>query len=325
MLENMENKCRIVFMGTPDFAVSSLETLLESGYDVAAVVTQPDRPKGRKRVLTPPPVKVAAESHGLTVLQPEKLRAPEAVEAIRALEPDLIVTAAYGQILPKSLLDLPRFGCINVHASLLPRYRGGAPIHYAVMNGEEKTGVTIMYMAEGLDTGDMISKVEVAITPEDTTGSMHDKLSTAGAELLKETIPQLLGGTAARVPQDSTQATYAPNISREDERIDWSQSAKAIFDQVRGLHPWPVAFTTLNGEVWKIWRTAVVHPDCSPDVHRPAGAVVSTDTDRITVQTGSGQIALLDIQPQGKRPMPVSEWLRGRKLEAGTLFGGHSE
>ncbi|GIQ67689.1 methionyl-tRNA formyltransferase [Xylanibacillus composti] len=316
------NKCRIVFMGTPDFAVTALEALLDAGYEVAAVVSQPDRPKGRKRMLTPPPVKAAAEKHGIPVLQPEKLRAPESVEDIRRLRPDLIVTAAYGQILPKSVLELPQFGCINVHASLLPKYRGGAPIHYAVINGESKTGVTIMYMAEGLDTGDMISKIEVPITSEDTTGTLHDKLSAAGAELLIETVPKLLAGTASREPQDDALASYAPNITREDERIDWSKSAAAIHNQVRGLNPWPVAFTTLDGQVWKIWRTEVVRTDAAPDVHRPAGAVVSAEDGRIVVQTGTGHLALLDIQPQGKRPMPTSEWLKGGKLAAGTVLGG---
>ncbi len=320
-----QNSCRIVFMGTPDFAVASLDVLLESGYDVVAVVSQPDRPKGRKRVLTPPPVKVAAQKHGLPVLQPEKLRAQEAVDALRQWQPDLIVTAAYGQILPKAVLDLPKHGCINVHASLLPKYRGGAPIHYAVMHGEEKSGVTIMYMAEGLDTGDIISKVEVPIMVDDTTGSLHDKLSSAGAALLQETVPQLLAGTAARVPQDDALATYAPNISRDDERIDWTKSAQAIFNQVRGLNPWPVAFTTLQGEVWKIWRAAIADPDSMPDVHRPIGSVVSAAQDRIIVQTGTGQVALLDIQPQGKRAMSVSDWLKGRKLDEGEQFGELSE
>ena len=248
---------RIVFMGTPEFAVPSLRWLLGPearalGCEVVGVVTQPDRPKGRKRELTPPPVKTEALLHGLPVLQPERMRRPEAVEELRQLAPDLIVTAAYGQILPVGVLEMPRLGCINVHGSLLPKYRGGAPIQRSIINGEDKTGVTIMYMAEGLDTGDMISRVEVPIQDADDSGTMFAKLSAAGAELLALTLPGLLDGSAPRVPQNEAEATYAPNLTREDERLDWTRSARELFNQVRGLSPMAGGFTLLDGEPFKV-------------------------------------------------------------------------
>lgn len=312
---------KIVFMGTPDFAVPALRALLDDGYNVVAVVTQPDRPKGRKRVLTPTPVKEEALKHGLTVLQPEKLRQAESVEQIRSLAPDLIITAAYGQILPKSILDMPELGCINVHASLLPKYRGGAPIHYAVMRGEQVTGVTIMYMDVGLDTGDMISSVEVPITEQDTTGSMFAKLSLAGAELLRKTLPDLIAGRIQAVPQNEAEAIYSPNITREDERIDWSKPARDIFNQVRGLNPFPGAFTTWNGDVLKVWQ-------CKPPVsaewaagNAKPGTVLRADADGIAVQTGDGVLILTTIQPAGKKAMEVEQFLRGSAIERGTALG----
>jgi len=310
---------RIVFMGTPDFAVPSLKLLLEQNYEVAAVVTQPDRPKGRKKTLTPPPVKEAALSLGLPVLQPERMRSPEAVAAVAELSPDLIVTAAYGQILPKALLDIPRLGCINVHGSLLPKYRGGAPIQRSIINGETKTGVTIMYMAEGLDTGDMISVVEVPIEESDTSGTMFEKLSAAGAELLGATLPSILSGEAKAVPQLEELATYAPNLTREDERIKWDRSARAIYNQVRGLSPMAGAFTFLNGEVFKVWGCQPVKEAASASDALP-GTVLSADGAGIAVQTGDGILLLTEIQPAGKRAMPAAEWLKGSRLAAGASF-----
>ena len=244
---------KIVFMGTPEFSVPILTMLHEEGHTIVAVVTQPDRPVGRKRVLTPPPVKVEALRLGLPVIQPEKLTGSDELEEIIALEPDLIVTAAFGQILPKELLDAPQLGCINVHASLLPKYRGGAPIHQAIMDGETETGVTIMYMVEKLDAGDIISQVTVPISETDHTGSMFNALSVAGTKLLKETLPSILNGTNERIVQDESLVTFARNISREQERIDWSKGGKAIYDKIRGLHPWPVAYTVFQGENVKIW------------------------------------------------------------------------
>ncbi|WP_138751680.1 methionyl-tRNA formyltransferase [Paenibacillus sinopodophylli] len=311
---------RIVFMGTPGFAVPSLKLLLEQQYNVVAVVTQPDRPKGRKKTLTPPPVKEAALSFNLLVLQPERMRHADAVAAIAELQPDLIVTAAYGQILPKALLDIPRLGCINVHGSLLPRYRGGAPIQRSIMNGESSTGVTIMYMAEGLDTGDMISAVELPITDEDNSGTMFDKLSLAGAELLGQTLPSIVSGQAVAVPQQDDLATYAPNLTREDERIDWYKSARAIFNQVRGLSPMAGAFTYLNGEVFKVWACAESKGHASNKSLIP-GTVLATDNEGIYVQTGEGVLLLKEIQPAGKRAMSAAEWLKGARLEAGALLG----
>lgn len=310
----------IVFMGTPDFAVPSLEALLEAEYRVVGVVTQPDRPKGRKKTLTPPPVKLAAERYGLPVLQPERLRAPEAVKELAALQPDLIVTAAYGQILPKSVLDMPRYGCLNVHASLLPRYRGAAPIQYAIMNGDAATGVTVMYMAEGLDTGDMISSVTVPIGADDDAGSMFAALSEAGAQLLLGTLPKLLAGELRAVPQRDEEATYAKMLKRDDERIDWSRSSRDIANQVRALRPAPGAFTLWNGETLKVWR-------CAPlDAARPSaaapGEVVCANADGIDVCTGDGVLRITELQPAGKKAMSAAELLNGGKLTAGAMLGG---
>ena len=316
---------RIVFMGTPEFAVPSLRMLLEEGYEVAAVVTQPDRPKGRKRELTPPPVKAFALERGLPVLQPEKLRSPEAIRAVAEYKPDLIITAAYGQILPKEVLEMPPLGCINVHGSLLPRYRGGAPIQRCIMNGETVTGVTLMHMAEGLDTGDMIAKAEIPITDEDTAGTMFEKLSVLGAELLREWLPRIAAGTAPRVPQNEAEATYAPNLTREDERIDWSKPARSIFNQVRGLHPMAGGYTMLNGEVFKVWGCRAPQEE---DRRLPAewerlapGAVLEAGAGGIRVRTGDGSIVLTAVQPAGKKVMPAAEFAKGARLAPGTGLG----
>lgn len=318
----------VVFMGTPDFAVPSLRALLAGGYRVAAVVSQPDRPKGRKRELAPTPVKAEALKHGIPVLQPDRLRDPAAVEEIRGYAPDLIVTAAYGQILPKSLLAIPSRGCINVHGSLLPKYRGGAPIQHAIMNGETVTGVTIMYMAAGLDTGDMISRVEVPIADEDTAGTIFDKLSAAGAELLSATLPNLLAGRLTAVPQNDAEATYAANISREDERIDWSRPSLALFNQIRGLNPMPGAFTLWNGEVFKVWASS--KPELRPDRSASAGhggtAVVPGTVLQMTdagleVKTGDGSLWLTQVQPAGKKAMSVAELRRGATIAPETVLG----
>jgi methionyl-tRNA formyltransferase len=311
---------RIVFMGTPEFAVPSLRALAAAGYRIAAVVSQPDRPQGRKRLLAPTPVKAAAEELGIPVLQPERVRRPEAVEAIAAYKPDLIVTAAYGQILPKPLLDLPRLGCINVHGSLLPKYRGGAPIQRAIMNGETVTGVTIMYMAEGLDTGDMISRVDVPIEPDDTAGTLFAKLGEAGAELLVRTLPDIIAGTAEAVPQDDAEATYAPNLTREDERLDWSRGAKRLHDQVRGLVPFSGGFTLLNGEVFKVWKCRPAEAHGGPADASPG--TIRAEAGRLLVATGDGWLELLEVQPAGKKAMPAAEWLKGMRLPPGAAFGG---
>lgn len=313
---------KIIFMGTPEFAVPSLQALVEAGHEIALVVTQPDRPKGRKKTMTPPPVKDAALLYGLPVEQPERLRGSDTVQTIADLQPDLIVTAAYGQILPKAVLDAPRLGCVNVHGSLLPRYRGGAPIQRSIINGEKSTGVTIMYMAEGLDTGDMISKVELPINDEDTAGTMFEKLSAAGAELLMATLPSLEDGTARATAQNDAEASYAPNLTREDERIDWSGSARSIFNQVRGLSPMAGAFTLWNGETFKLWGCQVVDAGGSGGAADAApGTVAAVGAEGILVVTGEGLLLLTIVQPAGKKAMPASEFIKGAKLSPGTKFG----
>lgn len=311
---------RILFMGTPDFAVPCLEKLVEHGYEVVAVVTQPDRPKGRKGELAPPPVKEAALRLGLPVLQPEKVRAEEALHELATYEADLLVTAAYGQLLPKRLLEMPRLGCINVHASLLPRWRGGAPIHRAIIEGDKESGVTIMRMVMALDAGDMISRVVVPIAEDDTAESLFHKLSEKGSELLIETLPQIEAGTFTETPQDEARVTFAPNLTRDDERIDWSKDARRLYDQVRGLNSWPVAFTTVDDKVMKIWQAKVVEEVSVPSKFEP-GMVVETTADAIVVQCGRGTLALTEIQPSGKRRMLTSDYLRGGKFPSGTRFG----
>lgn len=307
---------KIVFMGTPAFSAPILRMLVEEGYDVISVVTQPDRPVGRKKVLTPTPVKEEALRLGLPVYQPEKLKNPEELQQVLDLAPDLIVTAAFGQILPTELLEAPKYGAINVHASLLPAYRGGAPIHQAIIDGQTETGVTIMYMVDRLDAGDIISQITVPIEKEDHTGSMFEKLSAAGTRLLKETLPSIIEGTNDRIPQDEEQVTFARNISREQERIDWTKSALAIHNQVRGLHPWPVAYTTFKSENMKIWWTE----EADADGTGRAGEIVSLAEDAIIVQTGQGTIAIKELQPAGKKRMAASDYLKGPKIQAGDLF-----
>ncbi|WP_019639072.1 methionyl-tRNA formyltransferase [Paenibacillus fonticola] len=310
----------IVFMGTPDFAVPSLEALLREGYNVVAVVTQPDRPQGRKKILTPTPVKEAAQRHGIPVLQPHRMRSPEAIEEIAALQPDVIVTAAYGQILPKAVLDLPKYGCLNVHGSLLPKYRGGAPIQRSIINGEKETGITLMYMAEGLDTGDMIAKSAVTIGDEDTSGTMFDKLSAAGAALLTEQLPLIIEGRAGRIPQNESEATYAPNLSREDERIDWAASSRDIYNRVRGLVPYSGGYTLWNGEVFKIWATKLVEGEGVQASGQAPGTVLDLSERGIEVKTGDTSILLTRIQPAGKKAMDASEFIRGGVMKPGTVL-----
>ncbi|MFG1733639.1 methionyl-tRNA formyltransferase [Paenibacillus sp. 843] len=310
----------IVFMGTPAFAVPSLEMLIAEGYSIAAVVTQPDRPQGRKKVLTPTPVKEAALRHGIPVLQPQRLRNPEAVAELAEYKPDLIVTAAYGQILPKSVLDMPALGCLNVHGSLLPAYRGGAPIQRSIINGESVTGITLMYMAEGLDTGDMIARTEVPIEDNDTAGTMFEKLSQAGAELLRRELPRLVKGKVEAEPQDDSKATYAPNLTRDDERIDWSRTSREIYNQIRGLVPYSGGFTLWNGEVFKVWAAA--KPDSAQKSAGDAqpGTVLGLQEKGIVVKTGDGTLTLLTVQPSGKKAMDAAQFVRGTSLTAGTVL-----
>lgn len=314
---------KIIFMGTPQFSVPVLQNLINNDYDVIAVVTQPDRPVGRKKVMTPPPVKVEAEKNGIPVYQPEKIREKGELEKILALDPDLIVTAAFGQILPKELLEAPQYGCINVHASLLPELRGGAPIHYSIIQGKKKTGVTIMYMVEKLDAGDMLSSVEVAIDDRDHVGTLHDKLSEAGAKLLIDTLPPLLRGELKPVEQDESKVTFAWNIKREQEKIDWNKSGEEIYNHIRGMHPWPVAYTTLNGSVIKVWWSEKVKSaDATP------GEIISVEEDGIIVGTGDAtSIKITELQPSGKKRMSARDYLRGAGffIEEGMELGGTHE
>ena len=288
-----------------------------------AVVTQPDRPVGRKRILTPPPVKVAAEKHGIPVYQPEKIKKEDELNQVLDLKPDLIVTAAFGQILPNALLEAPKHGCINVHASLLPELRGGAPIHYSILQGKEKTGITIMYMVEKLDAGDIISQVEVEIEERDHVGTLHDKLSAAGAKLLIDTIPPILRGEISPVKQDDSKATFARNIKREQEKIDWTRDGEEIYNHIRGLHPWPVAYTTLDGSVMKVWWGEKVSVTPSSP-----GKIIGIEEDGFVVSTGNSTgIKITDLQPSGKKRMSAKDYLRGAgaHLRAGLMLGEEHE
>jgi methionyl-tRNA formyltransferase len=311
---------KIIFMGTPDFSVPVLRQIIQDGYDCIGVVTQPDRPVGRKKVLTPPPVKVEAEKLGIPVFQPERIKQSEELQTILQLKPDLIVTAAFGQILPLELLTAPKFGCINVHASLLPELRGGAPIHYAIIQGKEKTGVTIMYMAEKLDAGDILTSVEVPILEDDNVGTMHEKLSEAGAKLLSETIPKLLKNELTPIVQDEEKVTFASNIQREQEKVDWTQSGEVIYDHIRGLNPWPVAYTLLKGTVLKIWQSKKI---LNENKAAP-GTVVNIEDDGIVIATGNETaIKITELQPSGKKRMSAEQYLRGAAsdLTTGTILG----
>lgn len=314
---------RVVFMGTPDFSVPILKQLLEDGYNVVGVVTQPDRPKGRKKEITPPPVKVEALKHSIPVLQPNKLKNPEELQEVLELKPDLIVTAAFGQILPNELLDTPKYGCINVHASLLPELRGGAPIHYAILQGKKKTGITIMYMAEKLDAGDILTQAEVSIEEQDNVGTLHNKLSEVGAKLLSETIPLLLNGKITPIKQDESLATFAANIKREQENIDWKRSGEEIYNQIRGLHPWPVAYTTLKGQTIKVWCAEKVpaNQDNKP------GTILRLEEDGVIVATGnSTAVKITELQPSGKKRMQAKAFLRGaNEISVGEILGDENE
>ncbi|WP_260858586.1 methionyl-tRNA formyltransferase [Fictibacillus phosphorivorans] len=307
---------KVLFMGTPDFSVPVLRQLVEDGYNVVGVVTQPDKPVGRKKEIKQTPVKEEALKHGISVYQPIKLR--EDYEDIIALQPDLIVTAAYGQILPKAILETPQHGCINVHASLLPKYRGGAPIHKSIMDGNTKTGITIMYMVEKLDAGDILTQVEVEIEENDHVGSMHDKLSAAGAKLLSETIPQLVAGKLDPVPQVDEEVSFAWNITRDQEKIDWTMSGEDIYNHIRGLHPWPVAYTYLNGQPLKVWwgEKKETSTDCDP------GTVIGVHEKGLQVATGNKtSIIITDLQLSGKKRMLASDYLKGASISKGLRLG----
>ncbi|WP_373216060.1 methionyl-tRNA formyltransferase [Ruminococcus sp. 5_1_39BFAA] len=314
---------RIVYMGTPDFAVAPLRAIAEAGYEVAGVVTQPDKPKGRGKALMPTPVKEEALKYNIPVFQPAKVRAPEFQEVLRELAPDAIVVAAFGQIIPKSILELPKYGCINIHASLLPKYRGAAPIQHAVIDGEKESGVTIMKMGEGIDTGDMISKVIVPITPEETGGSLFDKLSQAGADLLVETLPHIFDGTAVYEKQPEESPTpYAAMITKQMGGLDFTKSAHELERLVRGMNPWPSAYTFLNGKTLKVWKSCVEE---SSDTDAQPGTVLFTDKKGIHVACGANVLVLQEVQLEGKKRMEADAFLRGYNIETGTRFTDNKE
>ena len=303
---------RIVFMGTPAFAVPSLEKLIEAGHSVVGVFSQPDKPKNRGMKLLPTPVKECALAHGVPVFQPTKLRDGTALEQIRALDPELIVVAAYGRILPDEILNYPAKGCINVHSSLLPRYRGAAPINWAILNGDEETGVTIMHMAHDLDAGDIIDQVRTPIDPDEDAETLYGRLAVLGGELLLRVVEELEAGTARRTPQDPTQVTLAPMLSRELSPVDWSRSARQIHDQVRGLSPWPAATTdAITGDTMKLCRTQVKGETTSA---KP-GTVVSAGKRGIDMACGDGTVLrILELQAAGKKRMRAADYLRGNPL-----------
>lgn len=306
---------KIVFMGTPEFAAASLKALVESGqYEIAAVVTQPDRPKGRGHKVMMSAVKEYALTQSLPVLQPERVKAPEFQAEMEKIQPELIVVAAFGQFLPKTLLELPKFGCINVHASLLPRYRGAAPIHYAILKGEKEAGVTIMQMDVGMDTGAMLSKVSVPVGPEMTQGELHDILKEKGARLLLDTIPRLAAGTLQPVPQPEEEATYASLITRDMEKLDWNKTAEELHNQIRAFNPWPGSFTLLpDGKRLKIWKSRVLDENGQ---NRP-GTVLQADSKGFWVACGQGSLEILECQPEGKKRMEATPFVNGKYVKTG--------
>ena len=319
------DKKKIVFMGTPKFAVPILEMLIEN-FGVDLVITQPDKKVGRKKVLTAPPVKILAEEKGIRVLQPEKISGDEDVLAeLKELNPDIIITAAYGQLVPETILEIPKYKCINVHGSLLPKLRGGAPIQYSILEDHGKTGITIMYMVKKLDAGDMISKVEVDILDSDNYESLHDKLSIAGRDLLKETLPNIFTGNIAPEKQDDSLATFARNILREDEKIDWNKSAGQIFNQIRALDPTPGAFTYLDENILKIWNSEVVELEENYSAEK-AGTIIKQDKKYIYILCGKNTVLKVkELQISGKKRMPVVNFLSNKKDYVGTILGGINE
>lgn len=306
-------------MGTPQFSVPILEALAEhKDYEVQAVVTQPDRKSGRKKELTKPPVKEAAENLGIPVLQPEKLKDSREMNQIIELKPDLIVTAAFGQFLPEKILNIPTYRAVNVHASLLPKYRGAAPIHYAIINGEEETGVTIMYMVKKMDAGDILTQRSIPITKQDDVGTLFEKLSYLGRDLLMDTLPVLFSEELNPVPQVEAEATYSPMIKSEEEKLNWEQAAENIDNKVRGMRPFPGAFTYLDGKRFKIWETVL----SNQSTNESPGTIIEVDKNKLTIACGKGtSIELKNVQPAGKPRMEIKDFLAGAELKKGMQFG----
>ncbi len=308
----------VIFMGTPDFAVPTLQMLIDEGHTISAVVTQPDRPKGRGNKVLMPPVKELALKHGIEILQPERVKGNEEfLMHIKALNPDVMVVVAYGKILPESVLEVPKLGCINIHGSLLPKYRGAAPIQWSVLNGETVTGVTIMYMDKGMDTGDMLYKKEMVLAEDETYASLHDKMKDVGAAALKEAWPLIVSGGKERIKQNEEEATYAPPIQKALGEIQWEKSNHEIDALVRGLNPWPAAYTYYDGQMMKVWNvsTGVGQTEYEP------GTIIEVDKAGIHVQTGNGILIIKEIQAPNKKRMPVSEYIKGNTIEPGKLLG----
>lgn len=308
---------KIVFMGTPEFAVPCLQKIIDEGHEVLAVVTQPDKPKGRGKKLAMPPVKELALKYDIEVYQPVKAREESFVEKLKEINPELIVVVAFGQILPKSILDIPKFGCVNVHASLLPKYRGAAPLNWVIINGEEKTGVTTMYMDVGLDTGDMILKSEIPLDDEITAGELHDKMMVQGAEVLKDTIDLISKGEAPREKQNDEETCYSPIMDKSLGNIDWSKSATDIHNLIRGVNPWPSAYTTYDKQTMKIWKTKVLDKLSE----KTPGTILSVDKNGIEVSTGDKVLQISEIQMSGKKRMIVSEYIKGNDISTGIVLG----
>jgi len=308
---------RIVFMGTPDFAVASLNALVEAGHEITAVITQPDRPKGRGNKMAFPEVKTRALELKIPVYQPESVKDESFLELLQEMAPEVIIVVAYGRILPEAVLKLPPYGCLNVHGSLLPAYRGAAPIQRAVLNGDRETGVTIMQMDLGMDTGDILTQKAIEITDEDTTGTMFDRLAILGGELLVETLVELQAGKIVAVPQDETQATYAEKVLKAHEIIDWQQGAEQIFHQIRGLAPTPGAYTLLKEQRIKIWRSRYQEENSG----RQPGEIVGVTAEGFLVQTGQGVLEVLEVQPAGKKTMPAKAFCNGGAVIAGVKLG----
>lgn len=310
---------KVVFMGTPDFAAETLKALIRAGHEVTAAVTQPDKPRGRSGEPMPSPVKVLAAQHGIPVLQPRRIKTPEAVAQLRQYAADVYVVAAFGQILSQEILDLPKYGCLNVHASLLPKYRGASPIQHAIIDGEETTGITVMQMDAGLDTGDILYKRECAITPEDDYETLHDRLAALGGEAITEALSLLEQGKLVPVRQEDALSCYAPLIQKVMGRIDFTKPALAIDRLIRGLTPWPSAYTDYKGKQLKVWR-AVPLPerDCGG---RPPGEILETGKNSVTVAAGEGALELLELQLEGKKRMNAHDFLLGVKMLPGEILG----
>ena len=312
MVRNM----RVIFMGTPDFAVGTLEEIIRAGHQVVLVVSQPDKAVGRSKALKYTPVKACAVSHGIEVYQPERVKESACIEHLREYQPDIIIVEAFGQIIPKAILDMPKYGCVNIHASLLPKYRGAAPIQWAVINGDQVTGVTTMRMDEGLDTGDMIMKEEVQIRSDETGGSLFDRLAETGARLCVKTMAAIDNGTAVYTQQDESKATHTAKIHKELGSIDWTRNAEEIECLIRGLDPWPSAYTRLGDKTLKIWKAAVL----SHEQLAAPGCLVKVSKNTIWVQAGNGVLELLEVQLEGKKRMTTEAFLNGYTVEEGTYF-----